>query len=63
MALYRYIITRILKRVHLADNLDEHNKLNKESIQRALTCLVLFAERLQGFSADNVCIFSTHALR
>ena len=57
------ILTRIKKRVHLADGLDEHNQLNEESIQRALTCLALFAERLQGFSADNVCIVGTHALR
>lgn len=35
------ILTRIKKRVHLADGLDEHNQLNEESIQRALTCLAL----------------------
>ncbi|MDT9587476.1 MAG: exopolyphosphatase [Candidatus Arsenophonus melophagi] len=57
------ILTRIKKRVYLCDGLDENNKLSEVSIQRALSCLSLFAERLQGFSADNVCIVGTHALR
>ncbi|MGP1958910.1 MAG: exopolyphosphatase [Arsenophonus sp. NC-CH8-MAG3] len=57
------ILTRIKKRVHLADGLDKHNKLSEKSIQRALICLALFAERLQGFAADNVCIVGTHVLR
>lgn len=57
------ILTCIKKHVYLANGLDEHNKLSEKSIQRALTCLTLFAERLQGFASDNVCIVGTHALR
>lgn len=57
------ILTRIKKCVHLADSLDEQNRLSEKSIQRALECLALFAERLQGFPAENVCIVGTHALR
>lgn len=32
-------------------------------MERGLACLALFAERLQGFSPENVCIVGTHSLR
>lgn len=57
------ILGRLKQRVHLADGLDANNRLSEEAIERGLACLALFAERLQGFSPDNVCIVGTHSLR
>lgn len=57
------IIGRLKQRVHLADGLGPDGRLNEEAMERGLSCLALFAERLQGFNADNVCIVGTHSLR
>lgn len=57
------IIGRLKQRVHLADGLSEGNILSEEAMERGLSCLSLFAERLQGFSPANVCIVGTHTLR
>lgn len=57
------ILGRLKQRVHLADGLDDQQRLSEESMARGLACLALFAERLQGFPAENVCIVGTHALR
>ncbi|WP_127960084.1 exopolyphosphatase [Serratia microhaemolytica] len=57
------VIGRLKQRVHLADGLDHENRLSEEAIERGLACLALFAERLQGFPADNVAIVGTHTLR
>ncbi|MCX3068820.1 exopolyphosphatase [Providencia stuartii] len=57
------ILTRLKKRVHLADGLGDTNELSEEAMERGLACLALFAERLQGFTEENVCIVGTHSLR
>lgn len=57
------VLSRLKQRVHLADGLDSNNVLSEEAMKRGLSCLALFAERLQGFSPDNVSIVGTHALR
>lgn len=57
------VLGRLKQRVHLADGLDNNNILSEEAMERGLACLALFAERLQGFSPDNVCIVGTHSLR
>ncbi|MCU5774004.1 exopolyphosphatase [Erwiniaceae bacterium BAC15a-03b] len=57
------VLGRLKQRVHLADGLDANNVLSEEAIQRGLSCLALFAERLQGFSPANVTIVGTHTLR
>lgn len=57
------IIGRLKQRVHLADGLGEDNKLSEEAMERGLSCLSLFAERLQGFPPSSVCIVGTHTLR
>ncbi|WP_058913265.1 exopolyphosphatase [Entomohabitans teleogrylli] len=57
------IIGRLKQRVHLADGLDANNNLTEEAMERGLSCLALFAERLQGYPADNVTIVGTHTLR
>lgn len=57
------MLSRLKQRVHLADGLDSNNMLSEEAMERGLSYLALFAERLQGFSPDNVSIVGTHALR
>ena len=57
------VLGRLKQRVHLADGLDAQNRLSEEAMERGLSCLALFAERLQGFSAANVTIVGTHTLR
>ena len=57
------VLGRLKQRVHLADGLDSNNVLSEEAMLRGLDCLALFAERLQGFSPDNVTIVATHTLR
>lgn len=57
------MLGRVKQRVQLAAGLDRHHRLNDETMARALACLALFAERLQGFRATRVRMISTHALR
>ncbi len=57
------VLGRLKQRVHLADSLDSDNQIDEAAMTRGLSCLALFAERLQGFSASNVTIVGTHALR
>jgi len=57
------VLGRLKQRVHLADGLDAQHNLSEEAMERGLTCLALFAERLQGFSPSNVTIVGTHTLR
>ncbi|KAA8998909.1 exopolyphosphatase [Affinibrenneria salicis] len=57
------VLGRLKQRVHLADGLNSDNELSEEAMARGMSCLALFAERLQGFPALNVSIVGTHALR
>ncbi|EKO3406872.1 exopolyphosphatase [Vibrio fluvialis] len=57
------LISRHKQRVRLASGLDAQKNLDNAAIERGLECLAMFAERLQGFEADNVRIAATHTLR
>ncbi|MGX2951116.1 exopolyphosphatase [Ursidibacter sp. B-7004-1] len=57
------ILSRIKRRVRLADGLDENRVLSQEAIDRGVACLGLFAKRLTGFSAENVKVVGTYTLR
>ncbi|AKJ42564.1 Exopolyphosphatase [Pragia fontium] len=57
------VLGRVKQRVYLADGLDKDNYLSEEAMARGLSCLSLFAERLQGFSPDSVRVVGTHTLR
>ncbi|MBF0784332.1 exopolyphosphatase [Muribacter muris] len=57
------ILSRIKRRVRLAEGLDDNHVLSQEAIDRGVACLGLFAKRLQGFSADNVKVVGTYTLR
>ncbi|HGO5814244.1 TPA: exopolyphosphatase [Mannheimia haemolytica] len=57
------VLSRIKRRVRLAEGLDENRVLSQEAIARGVDCLSLFAKRLQGFSAENVKVVGTYTLR
>lgn len=57
------VLSRLKQRVYLADGLDDDNELSEEAMLRGLSALSLFAERLQGFPAENVTVVGTHTLR
>lgn len=57
------LISRHKQRVRLAAGLDEQKNLDHAAMERGLECLAMFAERLQGFTSDNVRIAATHTLR
>lgn len=57
------VLSRIKRRVRLADGLDENLVLSQEAIERGVACLALFAKRLQGFSEENVKVVGTYTLR
>ncbi len=57
------LVSRHKQRVRLASGLDNNHCLSEEAIERGLECLAMFAERVQGFDADNVRIAATYTLR
>lgn len=57
------VLSRLKRRVRLAEGLDSDNVLNQAAIDRGVACLALFAKRLQGFSAENVKVVGTYTLR
>ncbi|QLB21417.1 exopolyphosphatase [Vespertiliibacter pulmonis] len=57
------ILSRLKRRVRLAEGLDENNVLSQEAIERGVACLRLFAKRLEGFSPENVKVIGTYTLR
>ncbi len=57
------ILSRLKQKVQLAEGLDENGVLSQAAISRGVNCLALFAERLQGFSAENVNVVGTYTLR
>lgn len=57
------VLSRLKRRVRLAEGLDENNLLSQEAIDRGIACLGLFAKRLKGFSPENVKVVGTYTLR
>lgn len=57
------VLSRIKRRVRLAEGLDEQRVLSQEAIDRGIACLALFAKRLNGFSPENVKVVGTYTLR
>ena len=49
--------------IHLAAGLNAQNYLSKNSIQRGIDCLTLFAERLQEIPTKNIKVIATHTIR
>lgn len=57
------LVSRHKQRVRLASGLDSELNLSHSAMERALECLAMFAERLQGLDESNVRIAATHTLR
>ncbi|WP_386691678.1 MULTISPECIES: exopolyphosphatase [unclassified Lonepinella] len=57
------ILSRLKQKVQLAKGLDQNGVLDQDAITRGVNCLALFAERLQGFQAENVNVVGTYTLR
>lgn len=57
------VISRLKQKVQLANGLDENNVLSKQAIDRGVSCLARFAERLKGFPVENVKVVGTYTLR
>ncbi|OOH86327.1 exopolyphosphatase [Pasteurellaceae bacterium 15-036681] len=57
------ILSRVKRKVRLAEGLNEERILNQQAIDRGVACLGLFAKRLQGFPVENVKVVGTYTLR
>ena len=56
-------IDTIKSTVRLANGLDEKNKLDDETINKALNTLMRFGDRIQNFPKKNVCVIATNTFR
>jgi exopolyphosphatase/guanosine-5'-triphosphate,3'-diphosphate pyrophosphatase len=57
------IVDRLREPVRLAAGLDEQDRLNRESVGRALACLQRFGQRLHDMKASSVRVVGTNTLR
>jgi exopolyphosphatase/guanosine-5'-triphosphate,3'-diphosphate pyrophosphatase len=57
------IVDRLREPVRLAAGLDEHGRLEREAVDRALACLERFGQRLRDMQAQRVRVVGTNTLR
>lgn len=57
------VVDKVKRKVRLAAGLDKNNILSHQAIENGLTCLRLFAERLQDIPPENIRIVATATLR
>jgi exopolyphosphatase/guanosine-5'-triphosphate,3'-diphosphate pyrophosphatase len=57
------VLDRLREMVRLAAGLDEQGRLSRESVQRALSCLERFGQRLSDMRAESVRVVGTNTLR
>jgi exopolyphosphatase/guanosine-5'-triphosphate,3'-diphosphate pyrophosphatase len=57
------IVDRLREPVRLAAGMDDHDRLNRESVGRALACLERFGQRLHDIKAGSVRVVGTNTLR
>jgi len=57
------ILDRLREMVRLAAGLDEHGRLDKPVVDRALACLERFGQRLRDMKAESVRVVGTNTLR
>src|SRR5882757_2659436 len=57
------ILDRLREMVRLAAGLDEHDRLDRAVIDRALACLQRFGQRLRDMQAESVRVVGTNTLR
>lgn len=58
-----FIVDRLREMVRLGAGLDEHGRLKREAVERALECLERFGQRLRDMNAASVRVVGTNALR
>ena len=56
-------LDRLREMVRLGAGLDEHGRLSREAMNRALVALERFGQRLRDMRADSVRVVGTNALR
>ncbi|NQW35347.1 MAG: Ppx/GppA family phosphatase [Methylophilales bacterium] len=56
-------IDTIRSTIRLANGLDKDNKLDDETINKALNTLMRFGDRIQNFPKKNVCVIATNTFR
>lgn len=57
------IVDRLRETVRLASGLDEHGRLSREVMERALACLERFGQRLRDMNAESVRVVGTNTFR
>jgi exopolyphosphatase/guanosine-5'-triphosphate,3'-diphosphate pyrophosphatase len=57
------ILDRLREMVRLAAGLDQHGRLDRNSIETALACLERFGQRLRDMKAESVRVVGTNTLR
>ena len=57
------VVDRLREPVRLAAGLDDHKRLRREAIERALACLRRFGQRLRGLPGHSVRAVGTNTLR
>lgn len=57
------ILDRLREMVRLAAGLDEHGRLDRSAVERALACLERFGQRLKDMKAESVRVVGTNTLR
>jgi exopolyphosphatase/guanosine-5'-triphosphate,3'-diphosphate pyrophosphatase len=57
------IVDRLREPVRLAAGLDEHGRLERDAVERALACLERFGQRLRDMKAEGVRVVGTNTLR
>ena len=57
------VVDRLREPVRLAAGLDDHKRLHRDSIERALACLRRFGQRLRGMPGHAVRAVGTNTLR
>jgi exopolyphosphatase/guanosine-5'-triphosphate,3'-diphosphate pyrophosphatase len=57
------VLDRLREMVRLGAGLDDHGRLNRESVARALPCLERFGQRLRDMRAERVRVVGTNTLR
>jgi exopolyphosphatase/guanosine-5'-triphosphate,3'-diphosphate pyrophosphatase len=57
------IVSKVKRKVRLAEGLDEHNRLSSDAISRGVAVLEIMQESMQGIEPSAVRIVATHTLR
>ncbi|MGB0952334.1 MAG: exopolyphosphatase [Planctomycetota bacterium] len=57
------VVDRIKERVFLASGLDHKNRLSEDALERALACLQVFGQRVDGIAKKRVRVVGTNTFR